>query len=98
MVEALHAAMSGHPLITTLHAKDLAAVPFRMARLAQGVAGKAGYEDVLADIYHHFSLIVYLKKEMRNGQVLRYVQSIGRLDEKNRQIEVARWSSLFMQR
>ena len=88
MVEALHAAMSGHPLITTLHAKDLAAVPFRMARLAQGVAGKAGYEDVLADIYHHFSLIVYLKKEMRNGQVLRYVQSIGRLDEKNRQIEV----------
>lgn len=88
MVEALHAAMSGHPLITTLHAKDLRAVPFRMARLAQGVAGQQGYEDVLGDIYHHFSLVVYLKKEMRNGQVKRYVQSVGRLDEEKRQINV----------
>ena len=87
MVEALSAAMSGHPIITTIHAKDLSAVPFRMARLAQGVSGKDGYEDVLSDIFHHFSLVVYLRKENRNGQVLRYVQSIGRLDEKTRQIE-----------
>ena len=88
MVEALQAAMSGHPIITTLHAKDLEAVPFRMARLAQGTSGKDGYEDVLADIYHHFSLIVYLGKQNKGGEVLRYVQSIGRLVEKTRQIEI----------
>lgn len=86
MAEALQAAMSGHPIITTLHAQDLEAVPFRMARLSQGVAGKDAYEDVLSDIYHHFSLIVFLRKETSVGQVRRYVQSIGRFDEKKRQI------------
>ncbi len=87
MEEALQAVMSGHPIITTIHAKDLAAVPFRMARMAQGVAGKDGYEDVLADIYHHFSLIVCLRKEYKEGRVLRYVSSIGRMVESERRVE-----------
>ena len=88
MAMALQAAMSGHPIVTTLHAKDIEAVPFRMARLSQGVAGKEGYEDVLSDIYHHFSLIVFLKKDYSSGAVRRYVQSIGRFDEKKRQIKL----------
>ncbi len=88
IAEALQAAMSGHPIITTLHALDLFAVPFRMARMFQSTAGKEGYEDVLTDIYHHFSILVYLRKEMRDGHVLRYIQSIGRLNEKTRQVDV----------
>ena len=88
MIEALSAAMSGHPLITTLHAKDLEAVPYRMARMAQGSSGKDGYEDVLSDIYHHFSIIVYLAKKKKDGMVRRYIHSLGRLREKDRSIEV----------
>lgn len=87
MSEALQAAMSGHPIITTLHAKDLDAVPFRMARMAQGSAGKDGYEDVLSDIYHHFSLVVYLGKKVQDGRLYRYIRSIGRLREDKRSIE-----------
>jgi pilus assembly protein CpaF len=87
MLDVLNSAMSGHPLILTLHSKDLASMPYRMARMAMMGEQKLVYEDVLGDIYHHFSLFVYLKKdEQSNGSIERYIQSIGRLNEAKHKI------------
>lgn len=88
MLDALSCVMSGHPIITTLHAKDLQAMPYRMARMAMMANESIKYEDVLGDIYHHFSLMVYLTKRTVEGEIKRRVETIGKLNEETRQIEV----------
>lgn len=88
MLHALNAVMSGHPIITTLHAKDVVSVPYRMARMCQSGDPSLVYDDLLGDIYHHFNLIVYLKKSMKEGKVYRRVASLGKLDEAKREVEL----------
>jgi pilus assembly protein CpaF len=89
MLDVLNSAMSGHALVLTLHSKDLASMPYRMARMAMMGEQKLIYEDVLGDIYHHFSLFVYLRKDDRpDGSIDRYIQSIGRLNEKKKGIDI----------
>ncbi|MCR5348157.1 MAG: CpaF/VirB11 family protein [Bacilli bacterium] len=88
MLDTLSAVMSGHPIITTLHAKDLFAVPYRMARMAQNGDPSLAYEDLLGDIYHHFSWMVYVKKGMKDGQTFRRISSIGKLNESKRCIDI----------
>lgn len=88
MLDALNCVMSGHPLITTFHAKDIESMPFRMARMAMMSSKKLDYNDLLSDIYHHFSIFVYLKLEMVNGSYKRYVESIGKVNEKKKSIEI----------
>ena len=88
MFDALGAVMSGHPIITTLHAKDLAAIPYRMARMAQAGDINLQFDDLLGDIYHHFSLLVYVGKSMREGAVYRRIVTVGRLNEQTREIEI----------
>ena len=88
MLYALNAVMSGHPIITTLHAKDLAAVPYRMARMAQCGDVNLVYEDLLGDIYHHFGLVAFLSKGMKNGMVHRRISALGRLNEASRSVDI----------
>ena len=88
MLSALNAVMSGHPLITTLHAKDIEAIPHRMARMAQGNEGKLSYDDLLSDVYHHFSTVVYLRKVTEEGEVKRFVSQIGVLNEKEMKVDI----------
>ena len=88
MLEALHCVMSGHPIITTLHAKDIESIPSRITRMAMMAGERLVYEETLADVYHHFPWYVYLKKEIRDGKVTRYVQSIGKANEKERRVEL----------
>ena len=88
MLEALHCVMSGHPIITTLHALDIHSIPTRIARMAMMAGERLFFEETLADVYHHFSTLVYLKKEMVDGKIHRYVQSVGRLNEKERKVDL----------
>ncbi|MCQ2742198.1 MAG: CpaF/VirB11 family protein [Bacilli bacterium] len=82
MLDALNSVMSGHPIIMTLHSKDLLSIPHRMARMAMMGEQKLIYEDVLSDVYHAFSYCVYLvKKEKEDGSIERYIESIGILNE-----------------
>lgn len=86
MLDALNCVMSGHPIITTMHAKDLNAMPYRMARMAMMAGPSLVYEDILGDIYHHFSYFVYLKKDASGGDIKRYIHEIGLLDEASRTV------------
>ncbi|MBP5694155.1 MAG: type II/IV secretion system ATPase subunit [Bacilli bacterium] len=60
MLNLLNSAMTGHPTITTLHAKDLNAIYRRMARMAMIGNESLIYEETLTDVHDHFKLIVHL--------------------------------------
>lgn len=87
-LDALNCAMSGHPIITTIHAKDVKAIPYRMARLAQMGNPNLSYDDLIKDIYHHFSLLVCVDKSHKEDEVFRRISAIGRLNEENQRIEM----------
>ena len=88
MLSALNAVMSGHPIITTLHAKDIHAIPYRMARMAQSGDKNLVYEDLMMDIFHHFSLMVYVRKQKREGGIYRHISALGRVNEATREIDM----------
>lgn len=88
MLDALNCVMSGHPIITTMHAKDIKTMPYRMARMAMMGEKKLEYDDLLGDIYHHFSLFVYVKRELIDGQVRRFIEAIAKPNEKKKTVEM----------
>lgn len=89
MNEAISSVTSGHPIIMTLHAKELMAIPSRMARLAMMGDERLLREEVMEDIAMHFSLFVYLNKQVdQSGKISRYIESIGRMNKTSKSIEV----------
>lgn len=82
MKDALNAVMTGHPIITTLHAKSINAMPRRMMRMVQMSNNKESPEDILNDIYEHIDYYVYLNRKIANGKkVVRFIESIATVDE-----------------
>lgn len=82
MLDALLSAMSGHPIITTIHAQDIEAMPDRIARLAMLGNQRLEKAELLDDIAHHLRYYVYVEKEIKDdGTVNRYIRQIGCLDE-----------------
>lgn len=87
MYDAIISAMSGHPIITTLHAQDIEAMPDRMARLAMLAGERLFREEIMDDIAHHFRYYVYVEKSTSpEGRIVRRISSIGRYDEKTREM------------
>lgn len=87
MYDALLSAMSGHPIITTLHAMDVSAMPDRMARLAMLASERLFREEIMDDIAHHFRYYVYVKKSVGfDGRIVRNIASISRYDENTREM------------
>lgn len=88
MYDALISAMSGHPIITTLHSLDVHSLPNRMARLAMLSSERLYREEILEDISHHFRYFVYVeKKTMADGSISRCIESISRFDPETRKMQ-----------
>lgn len=84
MSDALNAVMTGHPIITTLHAKTIEAIPRRMMRMIQMNDNKEQPEDIVSDIYEHIDYYVYLNRRIsKDKKVDRFVESIATIDELN---------------
>ena len=79
MLSILNSAMSGHPTITTLHAKDAPSTYHRMARMCMISNESLSFEDTLIDIYDHFKFIVHIKAyfDVNKKHIVRYVESLG---------------------
>ena len=77
MVDVLNSAMTGLPIITTIHSYDVYSLPFRMGRMMQRGNQKIDYEESLKDIYYHFHFYFYLCKEFVNGKIKRFISEIG---------------------
>ena len=83
MVDVLNSAMSGAPIITTIHSFDVKSLPYRMGRLAQKSTQKMDYNELLNDIYYHFHFYIYLNKD--DGLTIkRYISDIGFVDNKGK--------------
>ena len=80
MVDVLNSAMTGIPLITTVHAFDVKSLPFRMGRMVLKTSEKLDYQETLMDIYYHFHFYFYLTKDTSSGNVKRYISEIGYID------------------
>lgn len=76
MVDILDSALTGLPIITTMHSYDVFSLPSRMARMVISGNKNLEYKDVLADINYHFHFYVYLTKEDDNGIIKRYISDV----------------------
>ena len=82
MNEVLTSVMTGHPIITTLHAKSLEAIPKRICRMVMSADTTQKYDDILDDVYEHIKYYVFLSRKFtRDQKVLRYVESVGELQK-----------------
>ena len=82
MLDVLNSSLTGHPIITTLHAFDINSMPHRMVRMVMMNEQKMAFEDIYADISYHMRFYIYLKRRYRaHGLVKRYISSIAYLNE-----------------
>ena len=80
MLDVLNSSLTGHPIITTLHAFDINSMPHRMVRMVMMNEQKMNFEDVYSDIAYHMRFYIYLKRKYTpNGMVQRYISSISYL-------------------
>ena len=83
MLDVLNSSLTGHPIITTLHAFDIQSMPQRMVRMVMMNEQKMNFKDVYEDIAYHMRIYVYLKRKyLNNGLVKRYISSIAYLNGK----------------
>ncbi|KGX85190.1 CpaF/VirB11 family protein [Pontibacillus litoralis] len=85
--EMLQAVLSGHRIITTLHAVDARAIPKRFINMM-----KIGYsideESVLSDIYNYFQFGIHIEKYEHEGKVIRYLSEIVEFRPDNKAVTV----------
>lgn len=67
--------VTGHPLITTIHSKDILDTHIRMAMMIlQGRAGKS--EELIFQLKHFFPCIIHLAKQSIDGKIVRDIDSL----------------------
>lgn len=82
MNEILNSVMTGHPIITTLHARALEDIPKRICRMVEMSDVTQKHENILEDIYDHLKVYVFLNRKFnKSGGVERYVESIGEIQK-----------------
>jgi len=78
MLEILNAALTGHPVITTVHALDSSSIINRMAKMVMMNDKNIDVESVGGDLRHSFRFFVFLKRTIsKNGLVRRFISSIS---------------------
>ena len=78
MLDVLNSSLTGHPIITTLHAFDIESMPHRMVRMVMMNEQKMEFKDVYYDISYHMRFYIYLKRQyLKDGYVSRYISSIS---------------------
>ncbi len=81
MIEVLNSAMTGHPILTTIHAFDIDSMPTRIARMVMMNEQSQNFDILLNDIYYNFRFYVYLKREIDDkGHVKRYIDEVAEFD------------------
>lgn len=77
--EMIQAVLSGHSIITSLHATNAGAIPSRFVNMA-----KMGYEvseeALIGDIQRYFHFGAHIKKVRYNGKVIRYLAEVMEFD------------------
>ena len=78
MNEVLTSAMTGHPIITTLHAKSLEYIPERIACMIEMSNKAEKHEEILRNVFEHIDVYILLGREVnKNGEVKRFIDEVG---------------------
>ena len=81
MVEVLNSALTGHPIITTLHALDINSMPMRMARMVMMNNQNQDFKMVLEDIYYIFRFYIYLNIDIKpDKSIHRHIEEVAYFD------------------
>lgn len=89
MKDVLNAVMTGHPLISTLHSKDINSIPHRMAKMVEMGETSQDYEEILDDILDHIETFVYVNRYIsKTGKVYRYIESIAKSQKNTRNLAI----------
>lgn len=89
MNDVLISAMTGVPIITTIHALDAFNAPSRMAKAVMLKEKRIDYQDALMNIKEHFKVFIHLKKYSdKDNNIVRYISSIVEIDESGQQVEI----------
>ena len=81
MLEVMNSALTGHPIITTIHAFDLASMPTRITRMVMMGDERTSFSDIFSDISYHMRFYIFMKRKYRHkGMVQRFISSIGYLN------------------
>ena len=82
MIEVLNSAMTGHPIMTTIHAFDVSSMPTRIARMVLMNEQKQDFDILMSDIFYNFRFYIYLRRNItKSGVVERYIEEIAEFDE-----------------
>ncbi|MCQ2793488.1 MAG: Flp pilus assembly complex ATPase component TadA [Bacilli bacterium] len=85
MSDALLSVMSGHPIITTLHASNSYEAPNRITRMIQLANPNQQYAEIYNDVVNNIHNYVYLERKIdNNGKIERYIKSIVNFDVKKK--------------
>lgn len=77
--DVLTSAMSGHPIITTIHAASLEQMPKRLSNMAFRYSSGLEEKELRNVFSEHIRYYVYLKREEVDGRIYRHIEHIGRL-------------------
>lgn len=89
MNDVLNSVMSGHPIISTLHAQNVEMMPHRMARMVEMSDSTETYDDILKDILEHIQYYIYLNKYFDSkNQVHRYIETIAISNTKTNKLDI----------
>lgn len=89
MADVLLSVMSGHPIITTLHAYDVMDVPYRIARMVQLANSNQKYDEILNDVLLHIHNYIFVKREVKkDGTVKRFISSIAHYDKAQKKMSL----------
>lgn len=82
MNEVLNSVLTGHPIVTTLHAKRIEDIPLRICRMVEMAEVNQKHEDILNDINTSIKNYVFVNRVINeDGSIDRFVESIGRMSD-----------------
>ncbi|EAC6260332.1 type II/IV secretion system protein, partial [Listeria monocytogenes] len=78
--EMMQAVLSGHHIITTLHAVNTAAIPERLLNMSK-MGYKVDEKSYLDNVYKYFQIGAHIKKRRINGKMVRYLSELVEYQE-----------------
>lgn len=94
MLDVLNSMMTGHPIITTIHAFDVESMLKRSARMVMMNEQKMDIKDVIDDLLYHLHYYVYLEKEyIEDFGIKRYVKAVNAIDQDGNVYRIYRYEN-----
>lgn len=84
MLEVLNSSMTGHPIITTIHANNICSMLTRIASMVMMADKRPALKDVKFDVFTHLKAFIFTVKKEEFGAICRYISDIMLLGPHNK--------------